>query len=375
MTIIDADCHFETRVDRAEHPLAEWLDEIPSVTEITREIMVGDIDHATPEADRPSSEGIVPYLPYENRRATQFAFGEIDDEAPGFTVSTVKERLAWMNGVGIDFALINPGAWYLGADYLTDDKAEAFRRCNDFLADRLEGATDRLFPVTLLDYNDLPKAIAELRRMRARGSRAFWLEARPFNGVSPAHPSWDSFWSTATDLGMLAVLHVGRTPVDYTGWGNAGWMQPGGGGATGFFMLGNALRHQGAEMLLASMVFGGVFDRHPNLTVITEELLLQWVPSFVARCTSFGKGEIARRNIRTTPLIGVGDHDALHRFMPLIGDMMVFSSDYPHGEGNATPLSALEPGLSELSDEVRSRFLGGNLLDCFARMGDPLPVA
>jgi predicted TIM-barrel fold metal-dependent hydrolase len=375
VTIIDADCHFETRIDRDEHPLAEWLDDLPPVVELIREAVTGDIGRGTPEADRPPREQVTAFLPYENRRATEFAFLEaVDGEDPGFVVSNVKERLAWMDEIGIDYAIINPGAWFVGADFVAD-RIEAFRRCNDFLADRLEGATDRLLPVTLVDCNDLDKAAAELRRMRDRGSRAFWLEARPFNDTSPAHQSWDHFWSTATDLGMLAVLHVGRTPVDFRGWGNAGWMQPGGAGLAGYFSLGNALRHQGAEMLLATMVYGGVFDRHPNLTVITEELLVQWIPSFVDRCTSFGKGDVARRNIRTTPLIGVGDRDALDRFMPQIPEMMVFSSDYPHGEGNATPLAALEPALSELSDDDRRRFLGENLLDCFARMGDPLPRA
>ena len=375
MTVIDADSHFETTIDRDEHPLAEWLDDLPPIEEMIRAALTGDIGRGTPEADRPPREQLVEMLPAENRRATEGAFLAVEDPAnPGFVVSSVEERLAWMDQIGIDCAIVNPGAWFLGADFV-DDRAEAFERCNTFLADRLHGATDRLFPASLIDFGDLDRAAVELRRMRERGSRAFWLDARPFHGVSPAHPSWDHFWSTATDLGMLAVLHVGRTPVDFEGWGNAGWMQPGGAGLMGYFFLGNALRHQGAEMMLASMVFGGVFDRHPNLTVITEELLVQWVPPFVDRCTSFGKGDIARRNIRTTPLVGVGDRDALDRFMPLIPEMMVFSSDYPHGEGNATPIHALEPALSALADETRRRFLGENLAECFARMGDPLPVA
>jgi predicted TIM-barrel fold metal-dependent hydrolase len=54
--------------------------------------------------------------------------------------------------------------------------------------------------------------------------------------------------------------------------------------------------------------------------------------------------------------------------------MLVFSSDYPHGEGNRDPKSLLAPTLEKLSAEQRQQFLGGNIADCYARMGDPLPV-
>jgi predicted TIM-barrel fold metal-dependent hydrolase len=211
--------------------------------------------------------------------------------------------------------------------------------------------------------------------MRALCSRAFWIEARPINGMSPAHPDWDVLWATATELGMIALLHVGRTPANFTGWGNAGWMRPGGGGLLGYFSYANAMRHQAAELLLAGMIYGGVFDRHPNLTVITEELLVSWLPGFLSRCDSFARGDIARRNIRATPLIGLGDKDPLEAVLPKLPERLVFSSDYPHGEGNASPIDILQPALSNLDPDARDSFLGGNIAECFARMGDPLPIS
>jgi predicted TIM-barrel fold metal-dependent hydrolase len=369
MPVIDCDTHFETVISRDEHPFADWLGTLPSSKEMMGDALAGELARCTPPEDLPPTDQIVAFMPRENYSSLQHVLYEADD--PEFVVSSATERLQWMDEVGIDYALINPGGYFLLADYV-DDRASAFRRCNDFLANRLAGHTDRLFPVTLLDYSDLQAAAAELRRMRALGSRAFWVQAAPINGMSPAHPDWDVLWGTATELGMIGLLHIGNTPNNFDGWGNAGWMRPGGGGLFGYFSYANALHHQAAEMLLAAMIHGGVFDRHPNLTIITEELLVAWLPGFVSRCDAFGRGDIVRRNIRATPLVGLGDTDPLETVLPVLPEMLVFSSDYPHGEGHASPITRLEPALSDLDDARRSFFLGDNLAECYARMGDPL---
>lgn len=157
---------------------------------------------------------------------------------------------------------------------------------------------------------------------------------------------------------------------------------PNGAGLGGFFRLANGLRHQAAEMMLASTVHGGVFGRHLNLTVVTEELGVFWIPSFIQRCESLSAsihwpyeltpGEAARRNVRATPLPGLGDGNVLENQIHDLADVLVFSYDYPHGEGNAYPIQLYEPALSRLDPNLRASFLGENMVDVFARMGDPL---
>ena len=48
------------------------------------------------------------------------------------------------------------------------------------------------------------------------------------------------------------------------------------------------------------------------------------------------------------------------------------SSDYPHQEGNADPIELYRPALDDLDAELRTSFMGANVEECFARMGDPL---
>jgi hypothetical protein len=123
------------------------------------------------------------------------------------------------------------------------------------------------------------------------------------------------------------------------------------------------------------------------VTVLLEEMRVNWVPPFLATLErqslsspSLGDwpwdtpgGEMLRRNVRLTPLPGFGDDDALAVLREL-PEMVVFSSDYPHREGDEEPLELYEPDLSALDDDLRMSFLGSSIEECFARTGDPLPT-
>ncbi len=384
MAVIDVDCHFDIAVTPETHPLRDMRDVVPTTAEYLAEAVSGDLRRETPPADAPTEEVLAMFLPEENRSSARFATFAGTDE-PGFPSLTAQERSEWFDRAGIDFGFVNPGGIGIMACFLEQRRAEALRLCNDFLVEHLDGHTNRMSPVTIVDWVDLDAAVAELTRMRAAGSRAFWVRAEPYGGMSPAHPAWDQVWSAATDLGMVAILHVGNTPAAFGGgWGNAGWNEPGGTGLGGFFRFANSMRHQAAEMMLAGMLYGGVFGRHPNLTVITEELGIGWLPYFVSRCDGLSgagpwpfdltPGEMIRRNLRAAPLPGLGDPNPLTPALLEIAEMLVFSSDYPHGEGNGDPMHLLAPSLAQMSGARRASFLGGNIADCFARMGDPLPV-
>jgi predicted TIM-barrel fold metal-dependent hydrolase len=295
-----------------------------------------------------------------------------------------------MDRVGIDHCLVNPGGYWQLLDFLGADRAAGAQRCNDFLADQLSDRADRLHPVAVIDFTDLDVAVAQMEHARGHGARAFFLytiAGRPPGGRSPAHPDWDRVWSAATSLGMVAVIHVGNTGADFDGWADIGWELDGSGGVAGLARLANTQRVHGAQNLLSALLYGGVFERHPALTVLLAEMRVGWVPWFVnmldrqAKSSpalgdwpwSLSGGDMLRRNVRMTPLPGMGDDDALE----VLGEepgMCVFSSDYPHQEGNVDPINLYGPALDELDGAVRTSFLGDNIQHCFARMGDPLPT-
>jgi len=396
MTVIDVDSHFEPATfPPGEHPLWELREHLPSHADVMVESIAGDLYAALPPAQRPEPGALLVRL----GGAMGLTAEQVEDLAdaprarlPGAADAT--ERIAWMDRVGIDYALVNPGGAYAGAvalarQFLTDPvvRHRAIVLCNDYLADAFADHTDRISPVTIIDLDDLEWSTSELRRMRTRGSRAFFVGAMPFEGRSPAHPTTDRFWRTATDLGMVAVLHIGNTPARFdAGWADAGWDEPDGAGTGGFLRFANSQRTQAAQTFIAAMVFGGAFTRNPGLTVVLAELWASWLPWFVSRLDMLGDangalgpwthelspGAIARRHVKASPLPGL--HDDGMAAIDEVPDMLVFSSDFPHNEGNAEPIEVYGDALSRLDAAVRDAFLGGNMTGVYERMGDPLPL-
>jgi predicted TIM-barrel fold metal-dependent hydrolase len=184
---------------------------------------------------------------------------------------------------------------------------------------------------------------------------------------------------------MVAVIHVGNTYADYGGWADIGWDLPGGAGVTALLRLSSTKRHHVAEDLLSSLLFGGAFHRHPSLTVVLEEMGVGWIPAYVDLCGRQSKSstmigdwpfelsgdEFLQRNVRFTPLPGFNEVKALD-VVAALPEMALFSSDYPHQEGNADPINVYGAALQSLDPLTRERFMGRNAADAFARMGDPL---
>jgi predicted TIM-barrel fold metal-dependent hydrolase len=384
MSVVDVDTHWEsTGFAAGEHPLEPWLDQFPAdPVERLAHGIAGDLLRALPPQRRPDGRTLLPALVrLAEQRGGPIVLHPQHD-------STSAERVAWMDRVGIDHCLVNPGGYWQMLEFLGAQRAAGVTRCNDFLAEQLADHADRLHGVAVVDFTDLRAAAAELARARARGHRAFFLYTvggKPPSATPPGHPDWDVVWSAAVDLGMIASIHVGNTAADFGGWADIGWDLPGGGGVTALTRLANTQRISAAQNLLVSMLYGGVFARHPNLTVVLEEMKVGWVPSFIDACTrqslpspglgdwpyETSGGDMLRRNVKFTPLPGFGDVEALD-VVAQLPEMGLFSSDYPHQEGNADPINLYGQPLADLDASLRERFLGGNAAEAFARTGDPL---
>ncbi len=383
--IIDVDTHWEsTKYEPGEHPLEPWLEQLPNGLDRLAYAIAGDLTTALPEEERPSATELLPGLvALARERGGPVILHPLHD-------SSSAERIVWMDQVGIDHCLVNPGGYWQLLNFLGADRPQGARRCNDFLADQLSDHADRLHPVAVIDFTDVEAAVADLERARGRGARAFFLyteRGRPPAGMSPGHPAWDKVWAAATRLGMVAVIHVGNTAADFEGWANVGWNWPHSAGVAGLVRLANTQRIHAAQNLLSALLYGGVFARHPDLTVLLAEMRVGWVPWYVQLLErqsqsspalgdwpwSTSGGDMIRHNVRLTPLPGFGDSDALD-VLAALPEMCVFSSDFPHQEGNPEPIDLYRPALDELDDELRVSFLGANMEACYERMGDPLPA-
>jgi predicted TIM-barrel fold metal-dependent hydrolase len=378
--VIDVDSHWTFAWDffPAEGPLKAFASDLPGSLDLLTYFFVGDLVDALPANERPTSQQLFSLEPGQSMPAHW---------QRNIKESRASERLAWMDKVGIDFALVNPSGY--GSTYpLIQDTAKRkgfVRAANDILLEAMEGSTGRISPITVTDLTDLDGAIAEMTRMRQLGSRAFSIRTEPVNGVSLGAKHFDRLWAAAVDLGMVVNVHVGNVPGHFGDWARMGWdfNDPKTIGA--FIRMANTQRHQSAEQFLNAMIYGGAFARHPNLSILCSELWTGWLPNFVRQTEVFTSkagawsewpfplsgGDYLRRHVRVTPLPGLGDWGSLEliRDFP---EMVVFSSDYPHTEGNADPINLYQPGLGTLGTDVQTDFLGRTMVESFARMGDPL---
>jgi len=258
---------------------------------------------------------------------------------------------------------------------------------NRWATAQVEGHTDRLIPVTQIDLGDIEWSIAEMTRMREAGSRAFVLPEAPVAGTkgslarSITHPDFEPIWDAAEDLGMAAFAHVGFARERI----NPGWANNGRESLLTFNMLNFIGNQMGPQLLLAAMVFDGLFERHPKLNVVVEEVGIDWLPHLVSALDgSIGRKpeilvddeyrpshliagetytlpltpvEYLRRQVRVTPL------PAAHELGPVLSqvppELLCFSSDYPHVEGASDAVALCERQLTGFGDDVRRVFFEG----------------
>ena len=387
MSVIDIDSHWEPVRNYASDDAKSARLEL-MVTNVS-----GDVLRNVPREQWPPLEAFVsPGL-----RAMLSSDGAADPTSSAPGAHDIPGRIAWCDEVGIDFQFVNGGG-FTGTEHLIADPVErraTISRTNDLLLDALDGYAHRFAPIVNVDLTDLDGTLSELERCRARGSRAYHLRTEPPGGVSYAHSQFDRLWAATVDLGMTPYLHIGNTPSHFEpGWANVGIGDSEGPTGAGLMRLSNTARTQTLEIMLSALALGGVFARHPALTVLVAELWVGWMPFLLRRvddltergdegATEFdvimgewpyelSAGDYLRRQVRATPLPQQW-RDAAPA-LAQVPEVVVFSSDYPHREGSPRPIDDLAPVLGDLDPETRERFLGGSILEVFERMGDPLPV-
>ena len=387
--IIDVDAHFE--------PGADWLTPYPELAAklpkldpslLAVDAIVGDLLRGVPEAERPPLSELLPpgllTLFGQEKQAEAERRAEFEGKAQ-FQVANAEARLAWLDqqGIAIQNVICLSGISYtLQVTDLTL-RQDVLRTCNTWLAETCRSSKGRLLPVTALDYTDINFVVTELHRMRAEGSRIFLIPAYPVAGVPPSHPSWDRIWATACELGMTPMLHTGFERMHFDpAWANVG------GDTTLLRMIGGAHRHVAPMTLLYALIYSGVFERFPKLTLLFAEVGTGWLPYlfreiddrvsptaelFIGKYTlPLRPSEYLARNVKATPLSGGNDQplDGIMRDLP--EEMIVFSSDFPHFEGFTDPMAYYGDALRTLSETQRTQFFGGTMADVYSQMGDPL---
>jgi uncharacterized protein len=273
---------------------------------------------------------------------------------------------------------------------------DACRRYNDFALDWSAQTRNRAQVVCQLNMTEPDAAGRELERVVARGARGVLLPChRPPAGRSPAHPMWDPLWRHLEESDTPALIHIGAGGVMSTdddqdpmlpdrAWADAPTLRaafadaPGSEERIGPFFIVTA--HLAAELYLTCLLMGGVFERFPRLRFGVIEFGASWVGPMAERLDrhasllskvgvsySLKPSEFLRRNVRVTPFWS----EPLDRMVDQhgLGEVYVFSTDFPHVEGGRQPLERFAGMTERLGPQFTKAFFVDNAELLFPRLG------
>jgi predicted TIM-barrel fold metal-dependent hydrolase len=249
------------------------------------------------------------------------------------------ERLKDMDQGGVWATVLYPnvGLGFGGGRGFSGDwemAAACMKAYNDHLSEFCSHNPTRLAGAGLVPMDSIESAVAEVKRLgKLPGIRAALLPVYPAEEKEWNHPEYEPLWAALEDNNLSVSIHISER----RGQKIAPW----------------ALAHPGAmEALINTITLGtadafayilwsGVFDRHPRLTVVSVESGIGWLGYFCERANNVYKrhrywthsvikhepASYFGRNIFATfeeDLVGIRTRDVIG-----VGALL-WSSDYPH---------------------------------------------
>lgn len=262
--------------------------------------------------------------------------------------------------------------------WMQDDglKRACFRVYNDWLSEFCSYDRYRYVGLALISLTNIDEAIKELTRAANLGHRGAMIPLSPAPGDPPyTSQAYDPFWAAAQDLDLAMVLHENTGGAESRLSPSSYW-DP-------HMSVGSILRPQEVQRSLAHMLVSGVFERFPQLRVVSAENGTDWLPWFIGRVSrnrgaSLFPTKLAMKPIeyfhRNVYFTYINEPDAVEN-VELIGvDNLMFATDYPHS-ASTWPRSQqiVSRDFEDMDDAVRRKLIHDNVLDVF-KIKVPVPA-
>ncbi|MCU1486863.1 MAG: putative TIM-barrel fold metal-dependent hydrolase [Actinomycetia bacterium] len=161
------------------------------------------------------------------------------------------------------------GAAFPFPDTTPELRGAGARAFNRWLADFCALLPGRRAGVAIVQPHDLDAAVREVHWVRDHGLASVMLPTGDLGLPSYSDPFYDPLWAACVDTGLPVTIHSGGTP--WEGYGSeAMWV-------TKVEFLWWSRRP------LWQLIFGGVFERFPELRVAFTEQGIDWIPSMLDR--------------------------------------------------------------------------------------------
>ena len=144
-----------------------------------------------------------------------------------------------------------------------------FRAYNDWLAEFCRTDPARLKGIAMINLDDVQDGIRELERAARLGLAGAMITEYPAEDRRYDQPEYEKFWAAAASLDMPLSLHTATRRQGKIRGVGPGTLRDASSRATKAFY---------PALSMCDMIFSGVFERHPRLTLAIVEFELAWAP-------------------------------------------------------------------------------------------------
>ena len=373
--VVDADSHWCERPDLfTSMAPADVRDRVPRVEEVDGQKMWVFDGHPI---GRFSAGGVIARDGSKEESDTALHHWDFDQVHEG--AHDPKVRLGVLDECGIDVQVIFPSTIGLGGQDLGLVNDEALCRLvvemyNDRQAEIQAESGNRLLPLPLMPAWDVGTCVAEAQRVAALGARGVNMTSDPQDLGAPdlASRAWDPFWATCAELQLPVHFHIGASVTAMGFFGKYPWpSHP----PSTQLAIGGTLLFIGNARVVVNLILSGMFDRHPDLKMVSVESGCGWIP-FILEALDYEMSENApadlarlekmpseyfRSNLYATFWFEK-NRNRLPDLIEAVGeDSILFETDFPHPTClYPHPLQTVEAKMATLSPEVRRKILGEN---------------
>jgi len=276
-------------------------------------------------------------------------------------------RLRDLDGFGIDSQLLFPSSLYacMGPDPFFE--AAMFRAYNRYAGRQCKVDSKRLNWAGLLPLRDNKQGIDAIHEMKELGATAAVVFGTAGERLL-SHKSFTPIWQEFAESGLPLCVHMGRSYPPFDGLVET--------------RLEAHVIAMGMPAILGfvAVVAQGMLDRYPDMKVAFLEFGAEWLfyvvgrlghymPSYRRDPTVKAMGRLPEKAIEEYLqsgrfFVAPEAHDPfLKQEMALVGeDHILFSSDFPHGEGRDNAASEILER-TDLSDTQKRKILYDNTVN------------
>jgi predicted TIM-barrel fold metal-dependent hydrolase len=233
------------------------------------------------------------------------------------------------------------------------------------------GDDGRFYSAPMISLVDVDEAVREMQRVLDLGAKVVHVRRGPLYGEAPAAPSRDRFWALAQEAGVPVAIHTGDAA--YTEVWATQWGEPARPPLQYTSAFSRYLSESAAGDMFANLILNNLFQRFPQLTILSIENGCSWIPSWLKRLDKaavMGRGteglggaftdvasDVFKRNFYVCPFF---EEDPIELAGVIGADRVMFGSDWPHPEGLAEPLEFATKVVGHVSDDDAHRIMYAN---------------